>query len=134
MNPPRPTWSRYAWFAAGFCTYTFAVGIWALGRGLGFWAIMPGCMISGLAGGVVLSVATYLIQTGYMQRGRSFYRLSERPVTFVMDTIMVVVGLLLCGLWLVGYTLQETRSQQSKSEQVAAPNRLTRSESDFHRD
>jgi len=119
MNPPRPTWSRYAWFAAGFSIYTVAVGIWALGRGIGFWAIMPGCIIAGLGGGVVLSAATYLVQTGYMQRGRSFYRFPERPVTFVMDSIMIVLALALCGFWPVGYTLQESRKQEPKSEQAA---------------
>lgn len=119
MNPPRPTWFRYAWFAFGFSTYTIAVGIWALSRGMAFWEIMPGCIIAGLAGGAVLSAATYLVRTGYMQRGRSFYRFSERPVTFIMDSIMIVLGLLLSGFWPVGYTLQETRTQESKSEQVA---------------
>lgn len=130
MSPSHPRWSRLGWFVFGFSSYTIATGIWAVGQGVAFWKIMPGCLIAGVAGGLTLSVAMNLLQTGSMQRGGSFYRFSERPVSFVMDVIMIVLGLLLCGLWPLGYALQELREEEPNHERTSVGDPATRSESD----
>ena len=107
MAKPCPTWSRYAWFMLGFNLYTLPAGLWGWRAGVPFWDIMPGCLIAGVVGGGFLSVICHVLKTGYMQRSSQFYRFSERPVTFVMDCLLSVMGVALALCWPVGYALQE---------------------------
>lgn len=118
----RPTFRRDASFMLGFELLTLPVGIWGWMSGLSFWSIMPGAFLSGLVGGAFLSVGVYTIQTGYMQRMSSFYRFSERPGLFVMDSLLVFLAIIFTAAWPIGYSIQELGKQKANSEQGSGGN------------
>ena len=100
----------------GFELLTLPVGFWGWRSGLPFWSIVPGAFLSGLVGGGFLSVGVYAIQTGWMQRMSSFYRFSEHPGRFVIDSFMVLLAIILSVAWPIGYSIQELGKQKTNSE------------------
>jgi apolipoprotein N-acyltransferase len=122
LHPQRPTFRRIASFMIGFEILTLLVGFWGWWSGLSFWSIMPGALLSGLVGGGFLSVGVYAIQTGCMQRMSTFYRFSDRPGQFIMDSIMVALAVMLSAAWPVGYSIQQLAKQKTNSEQGAHGN------------
>ncbi len=111
---------RVLLYMLAFELFTVPCGIWGWKSGLSFWSIMPGAVLSGMVGGAFLSIAVYSIRTGYMQRGSSFYRFSERPAMFLMDSIMVLLAIILTLSWPLGYSIQELAKLKSKQEQGSA--------------
>lgn len=121
-----PTFKRVFYYMLGFELLTIPAGIWGWKSGLPFWQIMPGAVLCGMTGGAFLSVAVYSIRTGYMQRGFSSYRFTERPAMFVMDAIMVLLAIILSLSWPIGYSMQELAKIKTDRNQDAAP------KNDFH--
>lgn len=119
MRSNRPTFRRVACFILGFELLTLPAGIWGWWSGLSFGAIMPGAFLSGLVGGGFLSVGVYAMRTGFMRRMSGYYRFSERPGQFIMDSLMVFLAVMLSASWPIGYTLQELAKQKGNSEQTA---------------
>ena len=102
----------------GFEIFTIPCGLYAWKAGLPFWEIMPGAILCGLTGGTFLSAGVFTIKTGYMERSSSFYRFSERPFTFIMDSICITLAVALSAAWPIGYSLQElTKLQHPTHEQ-----------------
>ncbi len=83
---------------------------------------MLGAFLSGLAGGGFLSVGVYAIRTGWMQRMSSFYRFSEHPGRFVMDSLMVLTAIILSVAWPIGYSIQELGKQKTSSKHEVSDN------------
>lgn len=111
----QPAFKRVAAFMAGFELLTLPAGAWGWKSGLPFGAVVPGAFLCGLTGGAFLSVAVHAIRTGYMQRMSTFYRFSDRPGTFVMDSLMVMLAIALSAAWPIGYSMQELAKQQPAS-------------------
>lgn len=118
MKTARPTWKRVLFYMLGFELLTFPAGVWGWQSGLSFWAIMPGAVLSGMTGGAFLSVAVHVIRTGYMQRASSYYSFTERPASFVMDSIMVLLAITLSLAWPIGYSLQELAKLKTPLEEI----------------
>ena len=91
----------------GFEVFTIFAGAWGWKSGVPFMAVMPGAFFCGLVGGGFLSVGIHVIRTGYMQRMVESYRFAERPIKFIADSLMVILGVGMSIAWPIGYSIQE---------------------------
>ena len=90
-----------------FEVFTIFAGAWGWKSGVPFMAVMPGAFFCGLVGGGFLSVGIHVIRTGYMQRMVESYRFAERPIKFIADSLMVILGVGMSIAWPIGYSIQE---------------------------
>lgn len=104
--PYQPTWRDLVGYVVAFELFTISAGLLAWWWGLPFLQVVPGAMLCGAFGGAFLSCAVHVVRTGYMPRPEP-YRFSERPVTFIMDLVVIVSTIALAVAWPVGYPMQE---------------------------
>lgn len=103
----KPSYKQLLVCILGFEMVSLSSGIWGWKSGLSFVSIVPGSFIAGVVGGAFLSAAIHVVRTGWMERGSIVYRFSDRPITFIMDCIMLFLGITLSLAWPIGYSIQE---------------------------
>lgn len=103
----KPDFKTFAIYMAFFQLLTLPTALWAWQAGLTFWSTVLPSIFCGILGGCFLQTAVFAFRTGYMQRMSTFYTFRDRPITYVMDFVMVLGGIFLSVAWPIGYSLQE---------------------------